>query len=99
MTLIKKELSYFFNSSESSGAVKIGNLGNRFQISLSSPIHIPAKAKYATLHVPTASVWNNSPNISTTIGNNKLYFSYQGTNYIINIADGLYGVADIDSVI
>ena len=31
MTLIKKELSYFFNSAEASGAVKIGNLGNRFR--------------------------------------------------------------------
>jgi hypothetical protein len=98
MTLIKKEISYFFNSAEASGAVKIGNLGNQFRISLNSPIHVPASAKYATLHVPTAAVWNNSPNISAIIGNNKLYFSYQGTPYVISIADGLYGVSDVDSL-
>ena len=98
MTLIKKELSYFFNSAEASGAVKIGNLGNRFRISLNSPIHVPASAKYATLHVPTAAVWNNSPNISAIIGNNKIYFSYASTPYVIPIDDGLYGVADIDSL-
>jgi hypothetical protein len=98
MTLIKKQLSYFFNSAEAAGAVKIGSLGNRFRISLNSPIHIPASAKYATLHVPTAAVWNNSPNISATIGNNKLYFSYEGTPHVISIADGLYGVSDIDSI-
>ena len=96
MTLIKKELSYFFNSAEASGAVKIGNLGNRFRISLNSPIHVPASAKYATLHVPTAAVWNNSPNISAIIGNNKIYFSYASTPYVIPIDDGLYGVADIE---
>ena len=97
--MIKKELSYYFNSSEDSGAVKIGTLGNRFQVSLNSPIHVPSRAKYATLHVPTASVWNNSPNISTTIGNNKLYFSYIGTPHIILISDGLYGVEDLDSLV
>jgi hypothetical protein len=98
MTLIKKELSYFFESSEDSGAVNIGTLGNQFRISLNTPIHVPASAKYATLHVPTAAVWNNSPNISAVIGNNKLYFSYQGTPYVIPIADGLYGVEDLDSL-
>ena len=98
MTLIKKQISYFFNSSEASGAVKIGNLGNRFRISLDSPFKVPASAKYATLHVPTAAVWNNSPNISALIGNNKLYFSYGGTPYVISIADGLYGVSDLDSL-
>jgi hypothetical protein len=98
MTLIKKELSYFFNSAEASGAVRIGNLGNKFRISLNTPIHIPATAKYATLHVPTAAVWNNSPNISAVIGNNKLYFSYLATPYVIPIADGLYGVESLDSL-
>jgi hypothetical protein len=98
MTLLKKELSYFFESAVATGAVKIGNLGNQFQISMNTPIHVPASAKYATLHVPTAAVWNNSPNISAAIGNNKLYFLYQAAPYVISIADGLYGVEDLDSL-
>jgi hypothetical protein len=98
MPLIKKEISYYFNSAVEAGAIKIGSLGNQFKISLDSPIHVPMSAKYATLHVPTAAVWNNSPNISAAIGNNKIYFSYGGTPYVIQIADGLYGVSDIDSL-
>jgi len=98
MSLVKKEISYYFNSATEAGAVKIGNLGNKFKISLDSPIHVPSSAKYATLHVPTASIWNNSPNISAEIGNNKIYFSYGGTSYVINIEDGLYGVVDIDTL-
>ena len=98
MNLVKKEISYFFNSAEKAGAVKIGNLGNRFLISLNSPIRVPQGAIYATLHVPSAKIWNSSPNLSEQIGNNKMYFSYDGLNYVITIPDGLYGVADLDSL-
>ena len=98
MPLVKKQLSYFFNSASESGAVKIGNLGNRFKISLDTPILIPHSTKYCTLHVPTAAVWNNSPNISEVIGNNKLYFSYNGAPHVITFEDGLYSVSGIDTV-
>ena len=98
MGLIQKQLSYFFNSATESGAVKVGTLGNSFSISLDTPILVPHSAKYATLHVPTAAVWNNSPNISEIIGNNKLYFSHQGTGYVIDIADGLYSVSNMDTL-
>jgi len=98
MNLVQKEDSYFFNSAEEAGAVKIGNLGNQFQISLNNPIRVPQGAIYATLHVPSAKVWNNSANLSEQIGNNKMYFSYDGLNYVITIPDGLYGVSDLDSL-
>ena len=98
MSLLKKEMSYFFNSAEESGAVKIGTLGNKFQISLNNPIHIPQSAVYATVHVPSSKIWNSSPNISAIIGNNKMYFSYLAVDYIIPIADGLYGVSELNAL-
>jgi hypothetical protein len=96
MSLIEKQFSAFFNSSVASGSVKIGSLGNRFQVQLDSPLTIPADSLYASLEVVSTKIWNVSPNISTTIGNNQLYFSYAGYNFNIQFPDGLYGVDEIN---
>lgn len=96
MSLIEKQFSAFFNSSVSSGSVKIGNLGNRFQVQLETPFAIPSDSIYASLEVVSTKVWNVSPNISALIGNNKLYFTYAGYNFTIQFPDGLYGIDELN---
>jgi hypothetical protein len=95
--LLEKQVSYYFNSAESAGAVKIGTLGNIFEIQLNNPIQIPRDAIECTLEVPESSIWNTSPNISAEIGNNLLTFTQGATPYSITIPDGLYGVEDLNS--
>ena len=97
MPLLEQQLSYFFNSSPTTGAKPIGTNGNRFEVVLSNPIHVPSQALYASLEVSTARVWYTSPNISAEIGNNHLEQSF-GTAYDIILEDGSYGVEDLDSV-
>jgi hypothetical protein len=99
MSLIEKQFSVFFNSSVSSGSVKIGSLGNRFQVQLDTPLSIPADSLYASLEVVSTKIWNVSPNISTTIGNNQLYFSFEGYNFNIQFPDGLYSVDELNKYI
>jgi hypothetical protein len=71
-------------------------LGNRFNVQLNSPITIPQDSVYASLEVVSAKVWNVSPNISAGIGNNHLYFVYQGVDYDVEIPDGLYGIEELN---
>ena len=99
MSQIEKQFSVFFNSSVSSGSVKIGSLGNRFQVQLDTPLSIPADSLYASLEVVSTKIWNVSPNISTTIGNNQLYFSFEGYNFNIQFPDGLYSVDELNKYI
>lgn len=96
MALLEKQFSAFFNSSQENGSVKIGTMGNEFQVQLQSPVLIPLGCIYATLEVVSAKVWNTSPNISEEIGNNHLYFSYKGIDYDVVFEDGLWGSKEID---
>jgi hypothetical protein len=93
MALLEKQFSAFFNSA---GSSKLGNLGNRFEVALSTPLTIPPTCIYATLEVISAKVWNTSPNISNAIGNNHLHFSYLGTPYDIEFADGIWNTEQMN---
>ena len=97
MSILERSSSYFFNSAEEAGAQKIGTNGNRFNIQLLDGISIPERALYATLEVTSAQIWNTSPNISAGANNDKFYISYNGTPFTITIADGLYGIAELES--
>lgn len=97
MSILERNMSFFFNSAEQAGARKIGSLGNRFAIQLLDPISIPERALYATLEITSAQIWNTSPNVSSQIGNNKFYITYNATPYTITIDDGLYGVAELEA--
>jgi hypothetical protein len=91
---IEKQFSAFFSSG--SGSTKSNSLGNRFNVQLNSPITIPSLSVYASLEVVSAKVWNVSPNISSVIGNNHLYFTYQGVDYDVEFPDGLYGIEEMN---
>ena len=95
MPIIEKQISAFFNSTPTTGAVPIGTDGNKFRITLDRPILIPPNAVNCTLETVSAKIWNTSPNISASIGNNHFYFSFGGQDYDVLLADGLYAVSDL----
>ena len=97
MTLVQKDLTYFFSSSELLGAQNKDNNGSRFQISLDRPLNIPNNAVDVCIEVTSANIWFTTPNIDTDYKNNKLYVDYSdplGTSasYILVIPKGLYMV-------
>jgi hypothetical protein len=96
MSLIERQFSAFFNSAVSAGSSKTSSLGNRFSVQLNTPLTIPRDSLYASLEVVSAKVWNVSPNISSDIGNNHLFFSYGGTEYDVEFPDGLYGISEMN---
>ena len=96
MSLIERQFSAFFNSALSSGSTKTNNLGNRFSVQLNTPLTIPRDSLYASLEVVSAKVWNVSPNVSSAIGNNHMFFSYGGQEYDLEFPDGLYGIDEMN---
>jgi hypothetical protein len=96
MTTIEKQFSAFFSSAKGTGSTQTNKLGNRFSVQLDTPLTIPRRSVYATLEVVSAKVWNVSPNISETIRNNRLYFTYQGNDYDVVLPDGLYGIDEMN---
>ncbi len=100
MSLLNCEESYFFSSDERNGAQNKSPDGSVFSVQLNNPISIPKAAMYCTLEVTSATIWNNTPNISEAIGNNKLYFHTEadpalGPDFVLTIPDGLYGVSEL----
>lgn len=95
MALLHCEESYFFSSDAQNGAQNKSPDGSLFNVQLYSPISIPKEAIYCTLEVTSATIWNVSPNISSSIGNNKLYLYHETMGYVITIPDGLYGVVEL----
>jgi len=74
--------------------------GNEFQVTLNTPLTIPASAVNCQAGVIQASVWNTSPNIAVDFTNNSFRFTTAvapaGT-YTITIPDGLESVAGLNS--
>jgi hypothetical protein len=93
---IEKQFSAFFSSASGLGSSKTNGLGNRFSVQLNTPLTIPRLSVYASLEVVSAKVWNSSPNISEVIGNNRIYFDYQGVSYDVVFPDGLYGIDEMN---
>lgn len=96
MSLIERQFCAFFNSDAQSGSIQTNDLGNRFSVQLDTPLTIPRDSLYASLEVVSAKVWNVSPNISSSIGNNHFYFTYGGQEYDMELPDGLYGIAEMN---
>jgi len=79
---------------------KFSTHGSMFSVSLSSPLRIPRDAVDVKMGVIQAAIWNTSPNIAASFGNNNFTFTTSvapaGT-HSITIPDGLYSVAALDS--
>jgi len=98
--LLEKSNSFIFNSDSAAGAQNVSTDGSMFSVSLSSPLRIPRDAVDVKMGVIQAAIWNTSPNIAASFGNNNFTFTTSvapaGT-HSITIPDGLYSVAALGS--
>ena len=106
MTLVQKDLTYFFSSSELLGAQNKDNRGSRFQINLDRPLNIPNNAVDVCIEVTSANIWFTTPNIDAEYNNNKLYIDYYNSfggpasaSYVLEIPKGLYSIASLNQTI
>ena len=103
MTLVQKDLTYFFSSSTRLGAQNKDNNGARFQIQLDRAISVPVNAVDVNIEVTSANIWFTSPNIDAIYQNNLLYLEYDdGVNsgsIVLTIPKGLYSVNSLNQTI
>jgi hypothetical protein len=90
--LVPQTVSYFFSSDPNSGAQNVSADGSSFSVYLDRPLGLPTNAVGANLGVISATIWNNTFNISQNIGNNVLRYFDSGTPYTHVIPDGQYSV-------
>lgn len=77
------------SSSVNNGATEKSEDGSTFTINLERPIIIPKEAKNCWIEIQSALVWNSVPNILTGV-NDKFYFTYNLTPYILTLEKGQY---------
>lgn len=104
MSLVQKDMTYFFSSSESLGAQNKDQNGSRFQVKLDRPIDIPVNAVDVSIEVTSANIWFTTPNIDEIYGNNKLYVNYTDVNgisttFVLEIPKGLYSISSLNQTI
>ena len=95
----KKQLAYIFSSDEASGAINRSADGTVFSVQLDDPIALPRGAFDCTLDVVSMRAWNNVPNITAALGNNKFRVITGGSNYDVTITDGLYDTNSLNDFI
>lgn len=86
---------FIFSSDSKNGAFNKSVDGSRFSIQMNEPFFLPPNAYNARLSVIQASIWNNSPNISSALNNNKFVLYDSNGTHTVYVQDGLY---DIDSL-
>ena len=104
MTLVQKDLTYFFSSSEALGAQNKDKSGSRFQVKLDRSIEIPNNAVDVSIEVTSANIWFTTPNIDPVYQNNVLYVDYTDPNgasatFPLTIPKGLYSVTSLNQTI
>jgi len=87
------------SSDPDAGAKNVNSLGSQFTVILEEGIKVPADALNVNIRLEEATVWWVTPNISSALGNNKLYISEGATNYVVTIPDGLYDMVDLNNAI
>ena len=73
--LIKRGMSMLFSSDVAAGAENVSADGTQFSVTLDSPLSIPKGAMNCSMAVIASTIWNTSPNIAASFGNNL--FRYQ----------------------
>lgn len=86
---------FIFSSNPNNGAINRSDDGSTFTVPLINPIYLPENAYNAKLEVIQANIWNNSPNISSRLGNNTFTIYDAINTYSVTVDDGLY---DIDTL-
>lgn len=87
--------TFIFSSSIENGALNKSSDGSKFTINFDSPLFIPENAVNPKLAVISANIWNNSPNISALLNNNKFEIKDSQGTYSVTVPDGNY---DIDTL-
>ena len=98
--LLEKTFSYIFNSDTASGAQQVSADGSVFSVTLNLPISIPRGAIEASAGVLQANIWNTSPNIAASFGNNIFTFTttqMPAGTYTLTIPDGLYSIDGLNT--
>ena len=98
--LIQKHESRAFSSAASNGATSISADLSSFEVTLQTPLSIPAGALDAELACYSASVWNTSPNISPAFGNNVWRYTTSTTpagTYTVSVPEGLYSLTALNT--
>lgn len=86
---------FIFSSNPDNGAINRSTDGSRFTIQFNDPFFLPSNARNAKLQVVQANIWNVSPNISASLGNNILQITDINGTHTVEIETGLY---DIDTL-
>ena len=77
--ILKKEESYYFTTAKGTdNNVTVSADGSSMNINLDSPIQISSSSIQSTMEVQQANIWNVSPNISASFGNNTLTYIIGG---------------------
>ena len=81
------------NSNTATGAVNVSSNGSSFEINFAEALTLPQDTKEAYVEVLGGSVWWSIPNISSTLGNNKIKITGPDTSdvtqtYTLTIPDG-----------
>jgi hypothetical protein len=97
--LIEHSMGMMFSSNPVNGAINVRKDGSEYDVSLDTPISLPLNCVAPTLEVLGASVWYTQPNISISIGNNVFYYIVGGVPGNFTIADGLYSISALNSLI
>lgn len=98
--LLTQTIPFIFNSDPDAGAENVSADGSSFQVSLHDPIAIPRGAVDCKAGVVQAAIWNTSPNIAASYGNNIFTFTTTAApagTYTFTIPDGLYSVEGLNS--
>ena len=96
-----RTIPLLLSSSTASGAYNKSSDGSTFSVQFNPPIEIPAN-KSVSVQVIDVNIWYNTINISTSLGNNKLYYTddlASESKYSITIPDGIYGLSELNTAI
>ena len=98
---VTRKVSFFFSSDPAAGSQALSADGDSFSVNLSPPLKIPKNALSCEFYVPQASIWNTSPNISSSFSNNTFKFTTSAAaapgTYTITFPEGLYSLEAIGS--
>ena len=92
------EIPLIASSSVSAGAINRTADGSTFEILLEDAIEVPKGSTNCVIEVQETTIWNVVPNIITGV-NDKLYFRFQGDDFVITIPQGLYDLGFLQRAI
>lgn len=92
------QTTLLISSDTTNDRIQVSSDGSSFTVSLDNELKLPETAAVATVKVDSATIWYNTPNI-TTGENDKLYLDDNGTPYVVSIPTGLYSITDLNNAI